>query len=78
MNPPLIGTSFVTGNPDQLIPIVLKGMSNTPIDGETYRGLMPPFEFLTDDEIANVLTYIRNSFGNSAGLITKEDVRALR
>src|SRR5689334_9305390 len=43
MNPPLIKTSFVLGEDKALIGIVLKGMSNTLVDGERYRNVMPPF-----------------------------------
>jgi mono/diheme cytochrome c family protein len=78
MNPPLIGTSFVLGEKAALINIVLNGMSNTVVDGENYKNVMPGFNFLTDEEIANVLTYIRNSFGNTAEQVTPGEVAQAR
>ena len=48
------------------------------IDGEVYNGVMPQHSFLEDKEIAQVLTYIRSSFGNKASEITTEEVRELR
>src|SRR4051812_37108285 len=69
MNPSLSGTSFVKGDKNVLIPIVLKGMSNQAIDGQKYHNVMPPLDFLTDEQVADVLTYVRNSFGNKESLI---------
>jgi mono/diheme cytochrome c family protein len=78
MNPPLTGTSFVTGDKATLIKIVLDGMANVPVDGEEYRNVMPGFEFLSDEEIGDLLTYIRNSFGNEADRITAAEVAETR
>ena len=78
MNPSLIKTSFVLGNADKLVPVVLNGMSGQEIDGEHYQNIMPPLTFLTDKEIADVLTYIRNSFKNKASAITATDVKNTR
>ncbi|MEJ0057421.1 MAG: hypothetical protein WDN75_18245 [Bacteroidota bacterium] len=68
MNPSLSGTSFVKGDKNTLIPIVLKGMSNQVIDGQKYHNVMPPLDFLTDEQVADVLTYVRNSFGKQSEL----------
>ena len=78
MNPSLSGTSFVKGDKNVLIPIVLKGMSNQMIDGQKYHNVMPPLDFLTDQQVADVLTYVKNSFGNKEGLITPEEVSIIR
>jgi mono/diheme cytochrome c family protein len=48
------------------------------INGETYNNAMPAHAFLTDKQVADVLTYIRNTFGNSAEAITPEEVLAQR
>lgn len=79
MNPPLIQTKYVLGDKSQLIQIVLKGL-NQPIEveGETYNNVMPPFAQLTDEQIADVLTYVRNSFGNKASAVTPALVKAER
>jgi mono/diheme cytochrome c family protein len=75
LNPPLIRTSFVLGDKNALIGIVINGMKNIPVGGKNYNNVMPSFNYLEDEEIASVLTFIRNSFGNKADMITIEDVK---
>lgn len=80
--PPLSGTNWVTGNEDRLIKIALKGvMGQMEVAGKTYPGQVPmtPFgDLLKDDELAAVLTYVRNSFGNQAKAITPDQVKRVR
>src|SRR5690242_17331898 len=65
MNPPLIKTKWVLGDKSVLINQVLKGSKNTvEIDGDTFHNTMPAQAHLTDEQIADVITYVRNSFGN--------------
>lgn len=79
LNPPLIGTSYVKGDKVKLISIVLKGMTDrVEIDGDSYSNNMPPHNDLTDQQIADVLTYVRNSFGNRASAVTIAQVKAVR
>ena len=79
MFPPLDQTKKVLGNKDELIGIILHGLSGKiEVKGETYYQAMAPHNFLSDQQIADVLTYIRNSFGNSASMVTKEEVRKVR
>ena len=79
INPPLIKTDYVLGNKKRLIGIVLNGMTTgVEIDGEDYNNPMAPHNFLKDQEIADVLTYIRNSFGNKASVVTAAEVKLLR
>lgn len=80
--PPLAGTKWVNGNEDRLIKLVLKGLLG-PIEiaGKKYPGQVPmtPFEgLLNDEEVAAVLTYVRNSFGNQASPIQPEKVKQVR
>lgn len=79
LNPPLIKTEYVLGDKTRLINIVLKGL-NQPItiEDEEYTNVMPSFAQLTDQQIADVLTYVRNSFGNKASAVTVAQVKALR
>ncbi|NIP95412.1 MAG: cytochrome c [Akkermansiaceae bacterium] len=81
VGPPLAGSEWVNGPPENLIAIQLRGLSG-PIEvkGQTYNFIAPmvPQAFQTDDQIAAVLTYIRNSFGNKAAPVTPEQVKALR
>lgn len=79
MNPPLIKTSYVMGDKKKLIKWVLQGsVEKVPIDGQTYSNNMPPQAYLTDQQIADVLTYIRSSFGNKSSAILPTDVKAVR
>ncbi|QIP14654.1 c-type cytochrome [Spirosoma aureum] len=80
--PPLTGTNWVMGNEDRLIKIALKGLMG-PIDvsGKSYPGQVPMTPFgglLKDKEIAAVLTYVRNSFGNNAPAVLPEKVAKVR
>lgn len=79
LNPPLIKTKWTMGEKKQLIDVVLKGLDEEiEVDGETYHNVMPPLAYLSDQEIADVLTYVRNNFGNKASAIKEADVKALR
>jgi mono/diheme cytochrome c family protein len=79
MNPPLKKTKWVLGDKKTLINIVLKGLDQEiEVNDETYSNTMPPFAMLSDQEIADVLTYIRNNFGNKASQVMEGDVKKLR
>lgn len=79
MNPPLIQTTFVLGDKGKLIKIVLNGLKNVDIDGDSYNNPMPALgTVLKDQQIADVLTYVRNSFGNKASGITAQEVKTVR
>lgn len=79
LNPPLAKTEWVLGDKKRLINIILKGL-NDPIEvnGEEYANPMPAQPNLTDQQIADVLTYVRNSFGNKATPVTAAEVKAQR
>lgn len=77
--PPLANTSWVTGDKKLLISLVLKGMEGPiEVNGEQFNGTMPQHSFLKDEEVANVLTYIRENFGNKATPVTPDEVAAVR
>ena len=79
LNPPLEKTSFVAGSKTRLIRIVIKGLNtHEDVDGETYTNTMPPLNYLKDQQISDVLTFVRNSFGNKATTITPGDVKYVR
>lgn len=79
LNPPLIATTWVSGSKATLIEMILKGSKGkVEIDGETFHNTMPAQAHLTDREIADVLTYIRNSFGNKASAVTPAEVKNVR
>jgi mono/diheme cytochrome c family protein/glucose/arabinose dehydrogenase len=80
--PPLAGTEWVTGNEERLIKIVLNGLQGPiEVQGKKYPGQVPMTPFagmLKDDEVAAVLTYVRNSFGNKAPAVSPEKVKQVR
>jgi len=79
LNPPLIKTKWVLGEKKELIRIVVKGMDEEiEIDGESYHNVMPPLNYLTDQQIADVLTYVRTNFTNKANAVTTAEVKAWR
>lgn len=77
--PPLNGTDWVTGDKERLVHLILNGMEGAiEVNGEIYDGVMPQHSFLNDDQIADVLTYIRTQFDNQAGSVTAEEVENYR
>lgn len=79
MNPPLAGCSWAIGDKERIIKIVLNGMTDrVPIDDDYYSNSMTPHRHLTDQQIADVLTYIRKSFGNNADPVLPAEVQKVR
>lgn len=79
MNPPLKQTKWVLGDKPTLIGIVLNGMDEEiEVDGEYFDNVMPAFGSLKDQQVADVLTYVRNSFGNKASAVTEAEVKSVR
>lgn len=80
--PPLNGSRWVTGSQERLIKLTLNGLLG-PIEvkGKKYPGQVPMTPFgamLTDQEVADVLTYVRNSFGNQASAVSPDKVKEIR
>ncbi len=77
--PPLAASEWVTGNEDRVIRIVLHGL-NGPItvEGKEYNNVMAPLGSLKDDQIANVISYVRASWGNTAPEVSPETVAKVR
>jgi mono/diheme cytochrome c family protein len=78
MNPPLINTSYINGDKARLVTVLLNGLSQQEIDGERYNNVMPSFNYLTDQQIGDVLTYVRNSYGNKKCAVTVTEVKTVR
>ena len=77
--PPLAGSDWMTRPHAELAGIVLNGLSGPiKVNGQDYNSVMPPMSQLTDDEVANILTYTLNSWGNPGGQVTKEEVAKVR
>lgn len=77
--PPLIGSARVTGDKIALIQLMLMGLQG-PVDGKEYPNNMPPMAGNSDEYLASVLSYIRNSsdFNNKASVITVDEVKEVR
>lgn len=78
--PPLSGSEFVTGDERRFAAILLNGINGEfEVNGQKYNSQMPPWkDNYNDEEIAAVMTYVRNSFGNKAAPVSKQLVEAVR
>lgn len=79
--PPIAGSRWVTGSPERLIKLTLHGLLGPiEVNGVSYPGQVPmtPFKGLSDSEIADVLTFVRNTFGNRAPPVSPTQVEAVR
>ena len=77
--PPLAKADFLMADKERSIRFVLQGYTGeVVVNGKKFNGTMAPFHHLPDDDIANVLTYVRNSFGNSGDAVKAEEVRRIR
>lgn len=77
MAPSLTNSPLVTGDPSLLALLILKGITK---ETQDYLGVMAPLEgaFPTDDKLAAILSYVRQSFGNTASVVSEEEAKAFR
>ncbi len=79
MQPPLVNDAVVMGAPEPLIRRLLQGAATIPPGiRQQYGNVMPAFDALTDEQIADVLTYIRRIYGYGAPPVTAAQVKAQR
>jgi mono/diheme cytochrome c family protein len=79
MYPTLQNTDWVNGDKSRLISLLLNGQQGEiKVNGQVFRGVMPTHQYLTDEQIADVLTYIRSQFGNTADKVMPEEVAGIR
>lgn len=80
--PPISGTKWAVGSSERLIKLTLNGlMGPIEVKGRSYPGYVPMTAFgslLNDKDVAGVLTYVRNSFGNKASAVTPDQVKKVR
>ncbi len=77
--PPLAGSDYLLADPDRAVRNVVNGLSGEVIiNGQKYDSVMPAMTQLSDQEIADALTYSMNSWGNKDGVITAAKVAAER
>ncbi|MFN7142031.1 MAG: c-type cytochrome [Limisphaerales bacterium] len=76
--PPLAKSDYLMADKERSTRILIQGQTGEiVVNGQRYNGAMPPIP-MKDEQIANVLTYIRNSWGNSGEPVTVEEVRKVR
>lgn len=73
--PPLAGSDWVTGDKKRLMQVVIHGLSGPiTVNGVGYNEAMPSNAYLNDRQLASILSYIRQSWGNNAGFITTNEI----
>ena len=79
--PPLAKSEWVTGSAERLAKLVLHGITGPiSVNGTKFPGTVPmvPFKHLSDDELAAVLTYVRNAFGNRSSAVVPAQIKVIR
>ncbi len=78
--PPLAGSDYLLADRERAIRVILKGMTGpVTVNGKKYDSAMPPQEAaLTDQQVADVLTYITNAWGNTGDAFNADQVKAVR
>lgn len=77
--PPLAKSDYIAADPKRVVRAILHGLSGkVTVNGTEYNSVMPPMNQLTDDEVANILTYVRQEMNNGASAVKKQDVAAIR
>lgn len=77
--PPLAKSDFLLADSQRAIEVLLNGLSGpVKVNGKAYNSVMPPMSQLNDDEIANILTYALNSWGNSGSAVSAAQVAEVR
>ena len=77
--PPLAGSDYIKADPKSVARVILHGLQGpVKVNGKDYNSVMPPMSQLTDDEVANIATYVLNSWGNPGGRVTKAEAAEVR
>lgn len=77
--PPLAKADFLMADKLRNINIVLRGLSGPiTVNGQKFDGIMPPQPTLSDEQVANVLTFVRNSWGNEGEAVSSSEVKHIR
>jgi nitrite reductase (NO-forming) len=77
--PPLAKSDYIAADPKRVPGVILHGLVGpVKVNGKDYNSNMPPMSQLTDDEVANISTYVLNSWGNPGGRVTKAEAAAVR
>lgn len=78
VQPSLAGTAVTIGDPEQLLAWVMFGVRPASLPKGGYRGVMPQYAYLSDADLAALITHVRSSFGNSASAVGPDLVAKVR
>ena len=77
--PPLAQSDYLSGNRQEVLQAALFGLSGPiTVNGVDYNGVMPSMGYMSDQELADAVTYVFNSWGNSLAAVSVDEVAALR
>ncbi|TDR23384.1 cytochrome D1 domain-containing protein [Marinicella litoralis] len=77
--PPLAQSDYLLADKNRAISTVIGGLSGEiTVNGKTYNAVMPNLSYLKDEEVANVVTYVMNSWGNQGFQVSTAEVMAAR
>ena len=77
--PPLAGSEWIAKSASIAVRNIVNGMMGpVTVKGVTYNSMMPPVAGLSDKDIADVVTYVNNSWGNTGASVTEDEVKAIK
>jgi len=78
--PPLAGSDYLAKNDkERVLGVVLNGLTGQiKVNGNTFNSVMPPWNHLSNDDLANIMSYVFNSWGNSHGVVSPAEIAKVR
>ena len=77
--PPLAGADYLQAGSAAVVDVVLNGLSGPiVVNGEKYNSVMPKLSYLSDSDVADVVTFVMNAWGNPGGEVSPAEVSAAR
>ena len=77
--PPLAESDYLAAGPAVTINVILNGLTGTiTVNGKDYNSVMPNLSYLSDSEVADIVTFVMNSWGNPGGEASAGEVAAAR
>jgi mono/diheme cytochrome c family protein len=77
--PPLAGADYLQAGPAAVVNVILNGLSGPiVVNGKEYNSVMPNLSYLNDSDVADVVTFVMNSWGNPGGEVSPAEVSAAR
>lgn len=77
--PPLAGADYLEAGPGVVVDVILNGLSGPiVVNGEKYNSVMPNLSYLSNSDVADVVTFVMNAWGNPGGEVSPAEVSAAR